>query len=515
MVVRQTESRTRKSIRNAQVALFYYCINLILQFFSRKIFLDRLGAEILGLNTTAMNLLQFLNLAELGIGSAVSFTLYKPLVENDHLKINEIVSVQGYLYRKIGFFVLGSALILMCFFPWLFAKANLPLWYAYATFIVLLASSLAGYFFNYRQIVLTADQKDYKLNFVVQNIKALKIVTQIIAISLLVNGYVWWLLLEFIATVVTVIAINWIVRKEYAWLVSNPQQGRLLKNKYGIIITKIKQLFFHKIGSFALTQISPLIIYAFTSLTVVAIYGNYMLIVMGIMALLGAVFNSIGAGIGNLVAEGNRKHILRVFNELFSFRFLLVCTACYGVYMLAQPFITLWVGSSYLIDSLSLSLIVVILYFNTMRSVVDSYISAYGLFHDIWAPITEACLNIGLSILFGYFWGLPGILSGVLVGLFLIVFIWKPIFMFREGLKESLWIYVRMYIKHIAALGIVLPTVTYIIRHIDSTPASILDLLIYSLIVTGLFFVALGVVLYAISQGMRDAVSRFLKVGKI
>ena len=87
--------------------------------------------------------------------------------------------------------------------------------------------------------------------------------------------------------------------------------------------------------------------------------------------------------------------------------------------------------------------------------------------------------------------------------------------MFREGLKESLWIYVRMYIKHIAALGIVLPTVTYIIRHIDSTPASILDLLIYSLIVTGLFFVALGVVLYAISQGMRDAVSRFLKVGKI
>ena len=148
MVVRQTESRTRKSIRNAQVALFYYCINLILQFFSRKIFLDRLGAEILGLNTTAMNLLQFLNLAELGIGSAVSFTLYKPLVENDHLKINEIVSVQGYLYRKIGFFVLGSALILMCFFPWLFAKANLPLWYAYATFIVLLASSLAGYFFG-------------------------------------------------------------------------------------------------------------------------------------------------------------------------------------------------------------------------------------------------------------------------------------------------------------------------------------------------------------------------------
>ena len=98
----KTDSRTSKSIKNSSVALVFYFINLILQFFSRKIFLDYLGAEVLGLNTTATNLLQFLNLAELGVGAAIACTLYKPLAEKDTDTINEIVSLQGWLYRRIA-----------------------------------------------------------------------------------------------------------------------------------------------------------------------------------------------------------------------------------------------------------------------------------------------------------------------------------------------------------------------------------------------------------------------------
>ena len=99
------------------MALVFYFINLILQFFSRKIFLDYLGAEVLGLNTTATNLLQFLNLAELGIGSAIACTLYKPLLEKDTVAINEIVSLQGWLYRRIAWIVIAGSVVLMAFFP--------------------------------------------------------------------------------------------------------------------------------------------------------------------------------------------------------------------------------------------------------------------------------------------------------------------------------------------------------------------------------------------------------------
>ena len=147
------------------MALVFYFINLILQFFSRKIFLDYLGAEVLGLNTTATNLLQFLNLAELGVGAAIACTLYKPLAEKDTDTINEIVSLQGWLYRRIAWIVIAGSVVLMAFFPWIFAKMPLPLWYAYASFGVLLVSGLLSYFVNYKQIVLSADQQEYKIQY--------------------------------------------------------------------------------------------------------------------------------------------------------------------------------------------------------------------------------------------------------------------------------------------------------------------------------------------------------------
>ena len=507
------DSRTGKSIKNAKIALLYYCINLILQFFSRKIFLEYLGSEVLGLNTTAMNLLQFLNLAELGIGAAIGYSLYKPLACKDRQTVNEIVSVQGYLYRRIGVIILLAAGVLMCFFPRFFEKAHIPLWYAYATFSVLLIDALAGYFFNYRQIVLTADQKNYKLILAVQSIKFVKVILQILAISYFENGYVWWLGLEFCMTIFSVFAINLTLKKEYPWLSSNPSEGKSLRAKYPQIITKTKQLFFHKIASFALFQTSPLIIYSYATLTLVAIYGNYMLIVTGVLMLINAIFNRINAGVGNLVAEGDKTRILRVFNELFSSRFLMAATISFGVYTLADPFISLWVGEQYLLDRTSLILMVCILYINASRSTVDSYINAYGLFHDIWAPIAEASLNLGLSILFGYFWGLHGILCGVLISLVLIIFVWKPYFLFSRGMKEPVIKYITLYSKHIIAAAVIAVLMLAVLPRISIDPnASYLNLVLYGGIIVSLFFILLAILLYISEQGMKDFTARISNV---
>ena len=206
-------SRTAKSIKNAKVALIFYFINLVLQFFSRKVFLDYLGAEVLGLNTTAQNLIGFLNLAELGIGGAIAFTLYKPIYEKNTQVINEIVSVQGWLYRRVAYVVIAGACILMCFFPLIFEKAKVPMWYTYGSFTVLLISTLLGYFVNYRQIVLTADQKEYKITLNTQGFKIIKVLLQIAAICCLSNGYVYWLVLELMMSFTTAVALDRLLKK--------------------------------------------------------------------------------------------------------------------------------------------------------------------------------------------------------------------------------------------------------------------------------------------------------------
>lgn len=327
-----TASRTSLSIKNAKVAFLFYLVTGILNFVSRKIFIDHLGAEVIGLNATATNLLNFLNIAELGIGIAISYSLYAPLATKNNETISEIVSVQGYWYRKIGFIILAASLITMCFFPVFFAKMHLPLWYAYACFVALLASSLFSYFWNYRQIVLSADQKQYKITTILQGWKGIKIILQILAVIYLRNGFIYWVLLEFITSVLQTIALNYRINKEYPWLKASPSKGKMLQKKYPEIITKTKQLFFHKIGSLVLTQTSPLILYAFTTLTLVAMYDNYLIVIIGITALLNSIFTSIGASVGNLVAQGDKKLIDNIFWELFSIRFLLVSTLCTGVY---------------------------------------------------------------------------------------------------------------------------------------------------------------------------------------
>lgn len=508
-----SNSRTYNSIRNSIVALSVFVVNFILQFVSRKVFLDHLGTEILGLNTTATSLLQFLNLAEMGVGAAITFTLYKPLADKDYNTINEIVSVQGWLYRNIAFFIICGSGIMMCFFPLIFSKMKLPLWYAYASFGVLMFSSLLSYFVNYRQIVLTANQQEYKIQSSYRVALLVKILFQILCLSYFDRGYIWWLILETAFAVIASMWLNVVIKKNCPYLKTTISKGQELKEKYPIIITKIKQFFFHKIAGFVLTQTSPIIIYAYTTLALVAMYGNYMIIVNGIISLLNAIFNGMAASVGNLVSENSNERILGVFRELFTSRFYVVTTLSFGIFILANPLITIWIGSEYQLGKSTLALIVFTFYMNTQRSVVDSFINAFGLFKDVWAPVAEAVLNIGCSVALGYFFGLNGILSGVIISLLIIVFTWKPYFLFTNALKYPVIWYVKLYLKHIISFVIVFFCVSTLLKLIDINPeSSIQNFVIYGFIGLSTYVVLLMSLLLVIESGMRKFIRRFIKI---
>ena len=502
-------TRTKNSIRNSVVAVLLQFIALFIGFFSRKIFIDYLGTEVLGLSSTASSLLGFLNIAELGIGTAISVTLYKPLFEKDKETIKEILAMQGWLYKRIALFIIGGSAVLMCFFPLIFAKMELPLWYAYVTYSVLLFSSMLGYFVNYKMILLSADQKEYKIQLGVRVVAIGKLILQAVAVRFFPQPYIWWISLEFVFAIVNSFIINRIINKNYPYLKEVVNHPGKLRYKYPDVVTKVKQMMFHKIGGFVIGQTSPIIIYAYASLTMVALYGNYLIITNNLGRLLGAMFAGLGASVGNMLVEGNRTLILKVFKELFSSCFLAVATCSICIWLLADPFITVWLGAEYLLDRAVLLMVILLFFLGNMRAVVDTYISAFGLFQDIWAPVVESVLNLGCSIGLGYFYGLHGILGGVIISQVLVTFLWKPYFLFSQGLKEPIWNYIVIYVKHLAVGVVSFCVVRAISTLIPVDPASgIWSFLLFAAIVFFCCVLLLAVLLYMVEPGMRSFFNR-------
>ena len=172
--------RVHRSVMNIKVGMLFYILSLFLAFFSRKIFLDCLGAEFIGLTGMLMNIMSFLSVAELGIGTSIVYFLYKPLQEDNHEKINEVMSMLAYLYRCIGFIIGGFGAIISLFFPWWFCHLSTGLPLVYFAFYSFLAASMSGYIFNYKQLLVGANQKQYMVSAYFQTIGIVQSLTQII-----------------------------------------------------------------------------------------------------------------------------------------------------------------------------------------------------------------------------------------------------------------------------------------------------------------------------------------------
>ena len=335
-----------------------------------------------------------------------------------------------------------------------------------------------------------------------------------LAVSYLANGYVWWLVLEGVFAIIGSFTLHWATMREFPYLKTVKTSLKSLQAKYPFFVTKIKQMFFHKIGGFVLEQTSPLIIYAYASLTLVAIYGNYMLIVTGMLLLIRSIFYSIGGGIGNLVASGNEENIRKVFKELFSLRFFITSVITFCVYTLAESFIILWIGPEYLLPKSTLLLICILLFLQLYRLNTESFVNAYGLFSDIWAPGVEAALNLGFSILLGYFFSLDGIITGVIISLIFVVIIWKPYFLMTRKLRGFGTTYVKLFLSHGAIFIVVSALCIFFIRKFNLIvqPENWLEFIILGIVIAVTYAAVIGIILYAFCPGMRCVTKRIIRL---
>ncbi len=521
-----SQSRTTKSLLNSSISFVFYILSIAVTFFSRRVVLNSLGAEMMGLRGTTDNLLSVVNLAELGVGVAIAYALYKPLHNNDRETINEIVSVQAWFYRKVALVVLTVSIILMMFFPLIFAEIKAPMIYTYLTFSVFLAGTLLSYLVTYRAIVFYADQRTYRLTINIQGFLILKRIFQIIVLLKLPNtiSYYIYLGLELVISFIGAYVLERMIQKDYPWLNPKPQYGRALLKKHQEIVKKTKEIFIHKFAGVTKNEIAPVIMFSFASLEIVGFYTSYVVLSKQLRGLINTILGSINAGIGSLVAEGNHKKVQDFFWEMVALKMLIGTSATFGFYFFANKMIVIWLGnnSEYIIPTPLLLLLAIYLFLEVIR-VFELFLNAYGLFHDVWASISEVIITIGGGYLLGYLFyrfnflnfestqysALFGVSLSTIIGTILLLFGWKSIFLFRDGFKISPWIYWLNFLKYVFVSILFLIGGYYALAYLDLDFSTIPLFLFNSIWTTAVFSILLFIVYYIISQGMRDITERF------
>lgn len=509
------ESRTAKSIKNAKVSLTFYLLSLVVTFFSRKLFLQYLGDDFVGLTGTLTNILGFLNLAELGVSSAIGFLLYAPLQKADHLKIENLISAFGFLYKRIGILILCIGLIFSCFIPLIFQNTTIDLAVIFFAFYSFLSTSLISYFCNYKQTLLAADQKNYVIVSFYQTGILLKTIIQIIGVFYY-KSYFLWIGIELLYGIVYSFFLNNRIRKEYPWLKSEIRKGSKLLKKYPEIYSYTKKIFIHKIKDFVLGQCDQIFVFAFVSLKMVAYYGNYLLIITKLGLFASAALDSVTAGVGNLVAENNKERINQVFWELMSIRYYLAGVMVFSLYFLLEPFITLWLGKEYVLSQTILILFLINMFITQSRGTVDSFNMAYGLYGDTWAAWVEGIINIAVTISLSLHYGIVGILLGKVVSTSLIIMLWKPYYLFSRGLKESIWNYWKGVSRYCTAFIVSFILMFFLLRVIPINPyEGFLEWLLFAIMVFIPFALIYLCILWLIAPGIKKFLLHFSFFSKL
>ena len=208
----------------------------------------------------------------------------------------------------------------------------------------------------------------------------------------------------------------------------------------------------HKIGGVAQTQVTPFLVYAFSSLQAVAYYGNYTIITSKLSGLISNFLGSTTASVGNLIAEGDKNKIMGVYWELTAINFFIAGVCAISLYHLLPSFIALWLGDQYIMSDYVLHFTILSFCLSLVRTVTSQFKYGYGLFSDVWSPIAESVILVVTAVLCGRVWGLEGVLVGSVVSVIVVIYGWQAYFLFIRGFKRSYWEYLYNYGRYIGVM---------------------------------------------------------------
>lgn len=437
-------NRMRLSFLNSSITTIVQVITIILRFVTQTIFINTLGASYLGINGLFTNIISVLSFADLGIGAAITYSLYKPIAEGNTVIVNSIM----FFFRK-AYHIIGVSVALLGFFviPFLdyFIKNN-NISHIKLIFLLFLLNVVIGYFFSYNQTLLIADQQIYKCSIVQLIFLVVRVLLQITAL-LVFHNFLLYLCIQIIVTLLTNISISILVSKQYPDL-----NMRKYTKMPADIYVKIKGntigMIGSKFGEIALSASDNIIMSMFIGLSTVGIYSNYVLLVNSISTLLMQFVGSVSANIGNFAVDVKDK--LRQYQLLEKHLFVnslitTIASAC--LISLLNPFIILWIGNRYILSSFVVNLIVLNFVITSLRQTPITFISSYGLFKRIGLKsIIEAAVNVCFSIFLvaKLHMGVEGVLIGTLISNITTNLFYEPFVVIKYGINIKKY---KLFIK--------------------------------------------------------------------
>lgn len=459
------ESRVQKSMKNTIFGMVGLFCSLIVSFVTRSVFIRILGVEYNGVNGLFSNILQVLNLADLGFATSVAYALYKPLQERDEKTTAALMNYFAKVYRIIAIVVGAVGCCCIPFLQYLISEDISELSFSLGQlriyFVMYLANTVCSYLLAYKRTIITADQN----NYIVSNVDNLcNIGLNILQIILLyaTKNFYAFLGIMIAKTICGNLILHLIASKKYPYL-SQYKQERLPKEEKSALFKNVQASFCHRIGGVIIFSTSSIVISAFVSLIDAGKYSNYIMIVSNVNAFINIVFTSITASIGNLCLGTDKERQYVIFKRIsylssFFAVFTFVCYTC-----LFNDFIAIWLN-----EDMQFSLpIVVAISMNAMvdyiRRTVLTFKDAMGLFRQDWfKPLLEAGVGIGLAIGLSYVWGTFGVIIGYTIATVVIAIPIENVVLFKYGLNRNAMPHVLRLIAT-AGTAIGLMTLTYYI----------------------------------------------------
>lgn len=457
------ESRIVKTKKNAITAIAQNLLNILLSLLTRIIFVRVLSSEYLGINGLFSNILNVLSLADLGMQTAMMYSLYKPIAEEDTDKIRSLVSFfkKIYLIIALVIFVVGIAIT-----PFLKYIINLDSKIPHLNiyFILALVNIVISYLFVYRITLVTADQKSYILNKYIIFFKIITFVAQI-GLLLLLRNYFIYLLAAIIVNFISNIYQNKAALKLYPFLREKGKQPELDEKEKDKIIIDIKSLFIYKISGTIQNNTDNILISVYMGTVYVGYYSNYTIVTTAVISVITLIFASIKASVGNIIAtndtELEQKEFYYWVLEMISY--WIVAFSSISCVCLFQDFIKIFFGKEYILNMEIVIAIVLNFYTNFMRQTIWIFRETTGIFHETrFITTVTAGLNIILSIIGGYFYGMFGILVATVLSRMLYAWWKEPDIMFKKIFRKSAIKYYVIYIKRFI-LCVITAIITYLI----------------------------------------------------